>query len=89
MKITIQYPGGCKTVIETQGEVTLEDVFSSIRVRTTNCELFSIAQRSGGIEVARNGKLLWSSSKERCAAVLASSSSQEELRNQCKGSTGS
>lgn len=42
------------------GGIILSDVFSGIGIKT-DAGMFGIAQRDGGIEVLRDGKLVWAS----------------------------
>lgn len=49
-----------KIDINSEGDVTLSDVFSGVGIQT-DMGLFGIAQRDGGIEVLLEGKSVWTS----------------------------
>ncbi len=56
------------------GGIILSDVFSGIGIKT-DAGMFGIAQRDGGIEVLRDGKLVWASEHDVHETTLEGSRS--------------
>jgi len=59
MKIDIKC-GDYNSTLETFGDVSVTECYNGILVKTPNGD-FGITQRDGGIEVAREGKLIFAS----------------------------
>ena len=52
-----------KIEVDEHGEIVLSEVYVGIGIRTDE-GVYGIAQRDSGIEITKNGKMVWSSISE-------------------------